>query len=377
MIKTIIFLCSSVNIGDLSNKSSILNELLQKTPIENIHTIDTDKEFSSISKEFLSFSNHEVIFSIGEKSLDFLHYLHNKNLLNSDKSYIAASIHQYDNYIKDLPLDYLAIPESTLNTDEKKQVINKIPKVTLTFSVPTDNPTIFELKESYEKWDITNKPNLEDDYIIIMLPGDAPDSNNKIKYFTKNSAKKLFDSIYVLWKNSGSKHKFIIHNGPRTGKYDQSTGKIVSSHDDNKIDEISEYFIELLNSSKMDFRFFNFNFETDGANKKSNSIYKQMLYIAQIEHKDNYFIMPGESVSMIGQIPLYIKPEKAILFKSSSMNKDHELIFNSAFNNNYISYFNDIGEIINPINPATKLIDDTKIIVQNLLEDLNLHRITN
>ena len=151
MIKTIIFLCSSVNIGDLSNKSSILNELLQKTQIENIYTIDTDKEFSSISKEFLLLSNHEVIFSIGEKSLDFLHYLHNKNLLNTDKSYIAASIHQYDNYIKDLPLDYLAIPESVLNTDEKKQVINKIPKVTLTFSVPTDNPTIFELKESYEK----------------------------------------------------------------------------------------------------------------------------------------------------------------------------------------------------------------------------------
>jgi hypothetical protein len=97
---------------------------------------------------------------------------------------------QYDNYIKDLPLDYLAIPESVLNTDEKKQVINKIPKVTLTFSVPTDNPTIFELKESYEKWDITNKPNLDNDYIIIMLPGDAPDSNNKIKY------------LYVILKSS-------------------------------------------------------------------------------------------------------------------------------------------------------------------------------
>ena len=161
-----------------------------------------------------------------------------------------------------------------------------------------------------------------------MLPGDAPDSNNKIKYFTKNSAKELFNNIYELWKNSGSKHKIIIHNGPRTGKYDQSTGKIDSNHEDNKTDKISEYFIELLNSSKMEFSFFNFNFESDGLIKKSNSIYKQMLYIAKTKDKDNYFIIPGESVSMIGQVPLYIKSDKVILFKSTSMNQEHELVAN-------------------------------------------------
>jgi hypothetical protein len=50
----------------------------------------------------------------------------------------------------------------------------------------------------------------------------------------------------------------------------------------------------------------------------------------------------------MAQIPLYLPADKIILFKTSSMNEDHENIFNAAFKRNYLSYFNANGEVITP-----------------------------
>ncbi len=373
MFSEIVFLCSSANIGDRASSQALLNEFSKKMNITKTYTIDTSKDFDLLSKEYTSISSKNFVFAVGEKSLDFLQYLNQHHLLKNDESFIAASIHQYDNNLNNLPLSYISIPEAVINTEEKKQIIYKIPASTLTFSVPTLNPNIETLKQSYDSWNIYNKPNLNDDHIIIMLPGDAPDKNNKIHYFTKNSAKQLFDDVRLLWKQSGSKHKIIVHNGPRTGKYDENSGELSSDHEEDKIDKISEYFINLLKSSEMEFSFFNFKFEVEANIKKSVSVFNQLLYIAQTSNKDNYFIIPGESVSMLNQISLYVKSDKAIVFKSSSMNEEHEIMFNSAFNHSYVSYFEDQSKrIITPEHPTKRDGDDVTQIVHDVIESFQM-----
>lgn len=360
MVDEIIILCSSTNIGDQDTKKLIIEALAKKITFSTIYEIDTNKEFSKILLDYKQLPNKKFILSFGEKSLDFLEYLNHEHLL-SYSSYIGASIHQYDYNVAKLPLSYLCIPNIVIDSEDKKSVIDKIPKSTLVSSMPTNNPSIEKLQAAYESWEIKDKPILDNNYIIVMLPGDAPDQNsNKINYFTTDSAKLLFEDLQSLWKKLGSHYKILVHNGPRTGKYDQKTGKEICKHEsETDIDLISQYFINLLESSEIEFSFFNFY----KSNNITYSVFNPLLYIAQL--RSNYFIVPAESVSMLGQIPLYIDPTKAIAFKSSSMNPEHQLVLKYSIEQNHISYFEDSSkEIIIPSLPK-------KISKQQLEENLN------
>ncbi len=367
-VKKIVFLVSQINIGDMATSNSIFLTLSKEINIEQRHDLDANQDFGLIAKKYSAITNKDIVFAVGEKAMALLHYLNQNKLLDSQKSYIAASIHQYDDNIKNLPLDYIALPEIVLDSLAKKTLINSIKSSTLTFTVPTSNPSIDELKIAYDNWNIIDKPKIDNDYIIVMLPGDAPDSNNKIQYFTKQSAKLLFDNLEDLWQRSGARHKIILHNGPRTGRYDENSGELSNDHESDKLDKISEYFVNLLESSKMESKFFNFYFE----NGKPISVFNQLLYLAQLKNQDNYFILPGESVSMLGQIPLYVNADKAIVFKSSSMNQAHELVFDSAINHHYLSYFATQGEVAVPIPPVKREHDDVWDIVHDVVEGYEL-----
>lgn len=215
-----------------------------------------------------------------------------------------------------------------------------------------------------------NKPLLANKYIIVMMPGDAPDSNEKIRYFTKDSATKLFQDVYKLWEDKGKEHKIIIENSPRTGKFDPNTGALVGKHEYIKgqnpevaVDKISKYFVSLFKD--IDHQFFNFAFEIDGEQKRTISVFNPLLYLAN-QGEDNIFILPGSSVSLMAQIPLYLPTDRIILFKTSSMNEDHENIFNAAFNRNYLSYFNTNGEVVMPGVIEQRMEDDSLQIARDI-----------
>lgn len=202
-----------------------------------------------------------------------------------------------------------------------------------------------------------------------MLPGDAPDQDsNKINYFTVESAKKLFDDLIFLWNKLGSKHKILIHNGPRTGKYDQQTGKEKCKHEsENDVDQISNYLINLFKDIDAEFSFINFY----KSNNVAHSSFNPLLYIAQLSGANNYFIVPGESVSMLSQIPLYLDPLKAIAFRSSSMNQEHLSFFKQTIEDGHMSYFQtEHREIITPKSPRKTTIEDLTKDLNNIVNDI-------
>lgn len=362
MIK-LVLLCSSKNLGDISNANAILDNLSNRFKIDERINID----ISNIKalNQFHAIDHKDLVLAVGERGINFLSILDENGLINHLQTKILASLHQYDKNIEKVHLNYLSIPEAVLDSEEKKRVIGKIPGVTLTSAVPTKNPSINEIKSAYEDWQVRNKPSLDKDYILLILPGDAQDGQGTKKIFNKDSCKLLFNDVKALWQRNGARHTIILQNSPRTGKYKEDGDEEFSPNKSiDRIDPISKYFISLLESEGIKYNFYNFYDEPI----ENSSIFKQMLYIAIQPERDNYFILPGESVSMLGQIPLYLSGDKIIVFKPSSMNEQHEKIFEYNFNHNYLSYFNEDAEIIIPEHPVQKKEDDVKIIVNDMIQ---------
>lgn len=378
MFTKILFLYSDIHSGDAAHADAVYTALLQGlTPLTKYYVdMECDEEtlvsrFKEASKEIEE--EKYVIFAIGEKGMGALNVLNHNQSINMKNAYIGLGIHQYFDMVKDLNLDYIAIPEAAVDTPEKSQIIEAIKKHSLTFAVPTNNPTSEDIKRSYEEWGIGNKPALDKKYIIVMLPGDAPDSEG-MRYFTVESADKLVSYIKHSWEQN-PEYSIIIHNGPRTGKYDPATGKVVCTHEYKKGEEdpaiardaISRHFLALLEQNQIPYYFFNFAFEVEGKNRKAGSVFNPLLYIAQAD-KDNIFIIPGESVSMLGQIPLYVSSYNAIVFKPDSMNSSHEAIFRAAFDKNFVSYFDENGAVVHPHENLKREIDDVHQVASDLIE---------
>lgn len=302
--------------------------------------------------------------------MEFFKYLSDTNSINNKRSYNCLVIHQYFNMIPELKLNHIIIPEATIDDSRKKKVIYSFPKQTLTFASLSNNLSREELKLTYDNWKDPHKPLLDKDYIIIMMPGDAPDTSNKMHYFTKESAKELFNNVYKLWINQGKKHKIIIQNGPRTGKYSPDTGYIRGKHEyhfgqdpSTAIDDVSKYFIQLF--QEMDYLFLNFAIEINENNRKIISYYNPLLYLAT--QNNNIFIISGASISLIGEIPLYLPANRIILFKPSSMNESHNSIFNLAFKQHYLSYFSSNGEVVTPKIIRKRNNNDVSLVAKDIL----------
>lgn len=356
MLIKILVLCSALNIGDVSHSKSVLSVISDNHVKVEKYEIDASKPADVMENQYKKAvakigEGKYITFAVGEKGMEALSRLNSSKELDTKHSYTALGIHQYFDVISSLPLNYIAIPEVTLDNKEKKDVVAKIPTKTLMSAVPTNNPTPEALKESYNNWTAPDKPILGGKYIIVMLPGDAPDQNNKMQYYTSASNQDLFNDVHKLWKKLGSDYKVIVQNGPRTGKYDPSTAQVACAHEYKKggdpkvaVDTISKQFVEALSEAGVPHAFYNFAFEVNGGKKKAISVANPLLYLAQ--NSDSYFVPPGESVSMIGQIPLYIDSDRIIAFKPDSMNSAHEAIFDFAVKRSYMSYFKEDGSVI-------------------------------
>lgn len=366
MIKEILILTSSLNLGDVGHATAIVKalETEQHAPIVQVK-LDTNKPLEDVKKEYDALPlkpNHTLV--VGEKGLVAL-----KTLKIDPDNYVIFSSHQYTTELKDTgkKVKHVILPETATIPEGALQHFTKH---SFTFAVPTNNPSVEELKAAYEGWQHPLKPALNEDYIVVMLPGDAPDSSNVMKRFSKESSDLLFNNVKKLWEQQGKKHKILLQNGPRTGKYMCSHEYIKGGDQSVSVDEVSSHFVQLLSENGIPHTFFNFAFEMDGAQKKAISVFNQLLYIAQTVGQDNYFIVPGESVSQVGQIPLYLSSEKVIVFKPDSMNADHEKVFQSAVAKNYVSYFDETGNIVTTPVKQKRQSDDAVFVAKEILAGL-------
>ena len=380
MLKTLIFIFSSVNTGDISHVEALRQTVKQMQPTAEFLDVEANLNPTQLSEKFertvKNFSPAETIcLAVGEKGLDALSKLD----LSKKKFMVGLSLHQYfpkiGNLINQNALDFIAIPKNVIDTEEKRQIIAHIDSW-LTLGIPTKNLSVGELKKSYKEWYVPNKPAVGHNYIIIMLPGDAPRDDGKYNLFTKESANDLFVKIHTLWNKTGQNHKIIIQNSPRTGKFDED-GNILCAHEYTKgenpekaVDDISLYFKTLLDASNIPYEFYNFAFELDKGSKKPISVYNPLLYLAQLK-KESYFILPGESISMISQLPVYLKPDQIIVFEPSSMNDQHKKVLDHALEEGYICQFGRDDIVTSPLKAEAPFKPDAQEVAEALLQSYN------
>jgi hypothetical protein len=367
-ILKIIILCNSANIGDMSHQAGLIdgfNTAVLDSKIQAVEFVYLDAGKTDVIDDLsnqLSIQEtapqDNILLIVGESAVRLFAQNHDKIHITK-KVMKVASVHQYFPEIKTLSdtqmLDYIAIPKAAIENEEKYLVINSIKNKTLTIGVPSKNPSISELEKKYNEWEIINKPAIDENYVIVMLPGDAPDETGRIINFNEDSCRQLAQFVIKLLESKD--YSVIVENGPRTGKYTvnppQSAHVHVKGEDpENSVDEISKIFLNELKARGIEPLFYNFTFEIDpeatSPVKIPNSVYSQLLYVAH-KNPNNIFILPGESVSALSQTPLYINPENIIVFKPSSMNSQHEAIFSSIFDRGYLSYFDESGNVIYPV----------------------------
>jgi hypothetical protein len=327
-----------------------------------------------------------IILMVGESAVKLFAQNHDKIHITK-KVMKAASVHQYFPEIKTLSetkmLDYIAIPEATIKNEEKDLVISSIKNKTLTVGVPSKNPSISALEKKYNEWKTIDKPAIDKNYIIVMLPGDAPDETGKIINFNEDSCRQLAQFVIRLLESKD--YEIIVENGPRTGKYKVNPPQNAHIHikgedPKNSVDEISKIFLNELKARGVEPLFYNFTFEVDPEATKAvkipNSVYDQLIYVAH-KNPNNIFILPGESVSALSQIPLYLNPENIIVFKPSSMNSQHEAIFHFIFDKGYLSYFDALGNIVHPESKARMTFDIKDEVVNGIISAYTVMQLKN
>lgn len=332
--------------------------------------------YSKISKDECN-----IILSIGYRSLEVIKMFKKdpKYADNKDKIYVFWGGQQFFEQLNDadqLGIDYLLLPSFVQNKPEIKALKRKVDKISTIFGVATKVPNQYERKQKYTKWNSVGcgfgqKPSLDKKYIIISLPGDIEEGDKRINRFTKESADKLFDSVFELWKKTGAEVELLIQNSPRTGRFDENN-EVSCSHEFKAgnlppMDHITEHFIKKVSMNRVPYRLFNFGFEIqEGRRKKPCSVSEALLHVA--ENTDSYYIIPGDSLSYISQLTQILKPERILVFQSSSMNEYNHELLSSALGKGYLSVLKENGEIAKPEKFVQRSNDSLTKIVENIIK---------
>ena len=342
----------------------------------SLNIIDT--KYIDPNKNSLNpFLTGNIIISVGSPALKFL----KNNLTNLSNSCVYWGAHQLMDSDKVILteiapfIDVIALPAGIIEGNNNFFRNFENIKLINTIAVPTIKLTNKELSEAYNSLHSQYKKiNLNKKYILVSLPGDAPDFNSNWKKFNKESTENLFALIQYLW-NQNNYDAVLIENGPRTGKllgFDHTYKTNIY----DSIDHISKYFLSMLSKNNIPYQFypFAFNVDSDGNRVASVSAHKALIYV--MIKTNSTFIIPGESTSQIGEIPRYIKPPLAVVFSPSSQNDAHKFSMKKSYDLGLLCIWDGIKVVCpNNVTRDDSLLDTNKVVVElsSCLNSINSH----
>jgi hypothetical protein len=276
-----------------------------------------------------------------------------KSKINSEnKVYISWSAHQLSNNITELVdyVDSVALPSHVLTKDNHNFFLEGKIKLIETVGVPHDLRKE-TLEKEYYLWKDTVPTSSK--YEVVVLGGDAPDQNGKMHYFSKEEARDFGEYIAT---HRNKEAVLLVVNGPRTGKHDPSTGKILDSHFtfdkynreviNYKLDEVSCAFKGALTNNNLiedkDFKFFDFKFYPD----RVINAYYGLLGFAIFQTVKKFFI-PGDSISTISEvIDFFSNHSSIIIYTHRGMSESHKDFLNSISQSKNITIISEGKEVV-------------------------------
>jgi hypothetical protein len=329
-----IYIISDKNfVGDRSNLLGVANstESYFKKHNQKVGVYEHEiEDLELVKNNIIRSKNKSIILSCGPYGITAISYLKADPKVASNSIAIHLSHQIFDsNHSKHTSLvqkqdysgaDLIILPSHVLDdlsiklmTSDKTQLLQTIGVAHNTYSS--------DIEKAYER-DKNLLPKSHK-FLGIILGGDAPDSNGKIYYYTPLESAKLAMLVSKLAKSEN--YTVLVTNGPRTGKHDVNTGKVMDFHKDGKIDPVTQKFIEVLDVGNVNYKLFDF--------QKGQPSYKELIFGALMKHNGSKILVPGESTSMISESIDLLPKGSIIIYKNEAMNIVHEKYVESEFEN--------------------------------------------
>ena len=148
-----------------------------------------------------------------------------------------------------------------------------------------------DIESAYEKQVLAMPGTTADKYALVIMGGDAQNTDGSWNYFTQNDATKL---AKIVQKSIDKDTYLFVLNGPRTGKHNPDTGmEDKDAHRAEKLDPVTQSFMDHF-KGKERFQVFDFQYGKTGMYRP---LLGKMLHAA-----NSQIFVPGESTSMISEI---------------------------------------------------------------------------
>lgn len=216
-----------------------------------------------------------------------------------------------------------ALPERSVNADQRDALESKT-KLVLVSGVAhqLSKDKIEQTVAEYRAKGYPPIPEVDGNTVGVILGGDAPDEAGNTHYFSENDAVRLAHHIAARELKGREHCRFIVTNGPRTGKFDR-TGMECSPnpHKTEKVDHVTKAFADALKDALQTYEGSEvhlFNFEFD----KKPSAYMPMIdAFMQAGSNRGRIHVPGESVSMVSEVTSVVSG--VVIDEIASMNPSH------------------------------------------------------
>lgn len=303
--------------GEKSQVLGVANSLKEHLPKDTIRKEfelkDKDKFLADVRGNLKEQSNDKGIILAAEVgSMDIL-----KQLKLQSNIVMAHSSHQYTKNhasLKDIA-DIVALPQYVV-TDEVHKAIESPHTILISTTGVPHNVSPETITEAYQQ----NKDSLPpaERYIGIILGGDAETPEGKVRYYTAQEAMEL--ASYIVPQVKKEKAHLLILNGPRTGKHDQKTGKLIeTSHRDGSVDAITMAFIESLQAQGLnqgpDFTLLDFQFGKPSA---------YPVVLGALYATKSPIFVAGESTSMVSEAADCLPHDLVTAYTNGAMNENHK-----------------------------------------------------
>lgn len=228
---------------------------------------------------------------------------------------ISHSSHQWTKdhaRLKDVA-DVVALPRYVVSAEAKDSIESPHTMLVQMTGVP-HNLSKDSIHEAYQ-YSKNSIPN-SDKYVGVILGGDAETPDKQMKYYMSEEAIRLANYLVPIIKEK--KAHLLILNGPRTGKHEPLSGKLIeTSHRNGQLDAVTRAFIQTLKSEGLnqgqDFTLFDFQFGKASA-------YPAVLGALAATQSPLY--VAGESTSMVSESADCL-PGLVIAYTNGAMNNNH------------------------------------------------------
>lgn len=236
----------------------------------------------------------------------------------------------------------IAVPRCSISEQQIEALKDKTTLILVNdIAHPLDNRALYEGRKSYLVAGYRPIGKIDKNTIGIILGGDAPDIDGRILRFTPEQAQFLAKNILQFEREQrpcGEKLRFIVINGPRTGKYNiDGQPYNPSPHNSGKLDRVTEAFIQTLINHHMDVDCYNFQFS------QQPSAYIPLLTSFKETNNRGNLHVPGDSLSMISETTTHLS--NVIIDELPSMNECHYRFCQDFFRTGKASFLNWRGEI--------------------------------